>query len=329
MAWNAANTKQPFGKNYNSEINVVTPDGGQRERRGDPSNPTQFAKDYLRPGFNTAQSMFNQGVGFNPYEGNRVANFWGDQNRYFTGLREKMGDTPTYLHRAQGNVRNVAESGGMSAGISDNISKLNARASGEATNPYFKDVLNQQLDDIQNRVNASTSGMGRYGSGAHTGVLTKELGNAASRALNDNYFGEQQLQMGALNSALQGNLSAQGQGLQASALAPSMQQAEIARLNELFKSGSIKQAHEQDIANARRDLHNEKQQAPWERLSAYLSSIGQPGAGSVMPQRAPTQQQPSAVQRGLGGALTGATIGGMFGNPLLGAVGGGALGLFG
>ena len=291
MAWDSSNTQQPLGGGYNPEITAYS--GGKlRTRRGDPSNPTVFAKDYLRPGLNTAQSYLDQGVGFNPYRGNRVAGFSGDQNSYFSGVRKSLGETPGYMQTAQGTVEDMA--------------------SGGATNPYVKDALNQQLDDIQNRVNASTSGMGRYGSGAHTSVLTSELADAASRALNDNYFGEQGLK------------------LNAAALAPQMQSAEIARLREMLQSGSVQQAQEQDKINAARDLFEEQQQAPLQQLDAYMRSIGQPGTGSVMPQQVQqSQPQASAAQRGLGGALTGASIGGLFGQPLLGAAAGGALGLFG
>lgn len=290
MAWNPSNTRQPFGS-YNYSNKSLGPTGGTQNRGGDPSNPSQFATQYLRPGLNMAQSYVNQGVGFNPYTGNRVANFTNNQEKYFDGVHEKLRGTPQYMQRAQNAVGSMAGGG--------------------ATNPYFKDVLNQQLDDVQNRVNASTSGMGRYGSGAHTSVLTQELADASSRALNENYFGEQGLK------------------LQAASMAPAMQQAEITRLNEMLKAGSLQQSQRQDQINAARDLFNEQQQAPWSRLNAYMASIGQPGAGNVMPQQTQSQPQASTAQRALGGAMTGASIGGMFGQPLLGGLAGGALGLFG
>lgn len=329
MAWSGANqSSSPFG-GFDFYGNVRENSGNVQNQQSDPSNPTQFATSYLRPGLNLGLSYLSSGTGFTPYQGNRVAGFTGDQNSYFSGVRGSMGSTPGYMQSAQNTVGNVAGSNGMTSGIQGNIDQLNNVASRGATNPYFKDLLDQQLNDIQNRVNASVSGMGRYGSGAHAGTLTKELGNAASRALNDNYFGEQQLQMGALNSALQGGLSAQGQGLQASALAPTMQQAEMSRLRELLQSGSLQQSQNQDEINAARDLYSETQQAPWERLNAYMGVIGQPQSGGYAPAQQQQQQKASTVQRALGGAMTGASLGGMFGQPLLGGLAGGALGLFG
>lgn len=286
MAWNAQNaTGAKSYMNYS-----VRPDGSRVNHTGlDPSKPDVFAQTYLRPGFDAAQSYFNQGIGGGVYDGQRVAGFTPQQNSYFSGVNQSLGQTPGYMQNAQNTVSDMAGGG--------------------ATNPYFQNSLNQQLDDIQNRVNASTSGMGRYGSGAHTSVLTSELSDAASRALNDNYFGEQGLK------------------LNAAALAPQMQNAEITRLRELLQSGSLQQSQRQDELNAARDLFNEKEQAPWNQLSRYMSSLQ--GGGTVMPQQQQQQPQASAAQRGLGGALTGASIGGMFGQPLLGAAAGGALGLFG
>ena len=57
-------------------------------------------------------------------------------------------------------------------------------------NPYLTQMLDQSGMDTANRVNQQFSGAGRYGSGAHTGALTREIGNQRNAALMQNYNNE-------------------------------------------------------------------------------------------------------------------------------------------
>lgn len=409
--------------------NVVGANGTPYTSSGDPSQASAFATQWLRPGLNAALSYFNQGVGFNPYTGDRVAGFTPDQEAYFSGVRQSMGQTPGYMQSATDAVGNVTAAGGMAPGMAGNLGTLDAistgansittggqyqgqannpldplqqgaasfyqgaqqgfgpsyseqnlaeAARGGGANPYFQDQLANQLDQVQSRINAQMSGAGRYGSGSYGDAMARGLGATATDALSRNYEFEagrqlqanqlmdQQRQQGIANQftgaagaanlgqnafanrmaalqgltgvqgqnianqgsaaaqGMQGRLSAQQDQLRAAALAPTLQQGEIQRLNQLLSSGAIQQSQGQDEINAARDLWNETQQGPWNRLNQYMSTIGQPQAGSVGPQNTP--QGPSTAQSILGGGLAGATVGNMFGMPLLGAVGGGILG---
>lgn len=273
---------------------------------------------YAAPGYNKAKSLWESGSGSGVYDGNRVAGFTDQQNNYFNQVGQNFGSTPGYLQNAMNQTGQVASTGGMSQGIQGSLNQLNQIATQGAENPYYKDALGQQLDDIQNRVNASMSGAGRYGSGAHTNVLTDQLSDAATRALNDNWQFNQNLKMAALNSGLQGGLSAQSQGLQAASLTPSLMQGDITRMNELLKSGTYQQSQAQDEINAARDLFNENQQTDWSQLSKYLGAIGSGPAVSSpqqpVTQYQPQQNKPSTAQTILGGATAGL--------GLLGALGG-------
>ncbi len=62
-------------------------------------------------------------------------------------------------------------------------------------NPYLDSVLQSGATRIADRVNSSMAGAGRYGSGAHTGILTDRLGDYYNRALMDNYNRERGYQM--------------------------------------------------------------------------------------------------------------------------------------
>jgi hypothetical protein len=427
--YNPTNTQRPLG-GIDYSKNIVGQDGTTTAATGDPSNASQFGTGYLRPGLNMAQSYLNQGVGFNPYEGNRVAGFNDLQNQYFGQAGQQFGQQPGYMQSAQSTVGNIAASNGMAPGVQQNLGTLDNIASGQnsittggqyqnvasnpltqgqqgaaqfygqaqqgfgpsyseqnladvarggGANPYFQDQLANQLDDIQNRIGAQFSAAGRYGSASNTDALTRGLGRAATDALSRNYEFEagrqmqanslmdQQRQAGIANrftgaagaanlgqnsiqnrlnalqgvtgtqqqnignqanaaiQGMQGRFNAQQDAMRAAALAPAMQQANITRLNQLMNAGTIQQSQSQDEINAARDLYNEQQQAPLQRLSNYMSTIGQPQSGSIGPQP-PGPQGPSTAQSVLGGVLSGASIGNMFGQPLLGAAAGGIFG---
>ncbi|MCA1298038.1 GumC domain-containing protein [Stappia indica] len=428
-AYQPTNTQTPLGQ-VDYRTNIMGHDGQTFTANSDPSNASQFGQNYLRPGFNMAQSYLNQGVGFNPFEGNRVAGFTPQQQAYFQGVQQQFGSTPGYQQSAENTVGAVAGAGGIAPGMQGDLNTLGQIASGAngittgqqfqnqannpltamqqgagqfyqgaqqgfgpsyseqnladvakggGANPYFQDQLANQLDQVQSRINARMSSAGRYGSGAYGDAMARGLGATATDALSRNYefeagrqmqanqlmdqqrqqdianrftgaagaanLGQNEIQnrmaalqgltgtqqqnianrAGAASQGMQGRLSAQQDALRAAALAPTMQQSQITRLNQLMNSGAIQQSQNQDEINAARDLYNEQQQAPWERLQAYMGTIGQPQSGSIGPQpQAPGG--PSTAQSVLGGGLMGAQLGNAFGMPLLGGLAGGILG---
>lgn len=74
-------------------------------------------------------------------------------------------------------------------GPTASTTNLAAMGRGELRNPdqYLLGALNAADDTITDKVNANAAGAGRYGSGAHTGVLTRELAKARLPILADNY----------------------------------------------------------------------------------------------------------------------------------------------
>lgn len=58
---------------------------------------------------------------------------------------------------------------------------------GMGENPYFEEALSNRLQDVSDRVKSGVSSAGRYGSGAHTDVLTNELGQLSTQALSDQF----------------------------------------------------------------------------------------------------------------------------------------------
>jgi len=94
---------------------------------------------------------------------------------------------------------------GSSEGFATGLGQLQRVASGEYINPnqYLRAALEPAAQDVINRVNGQFTAAGRYGSGAHTGALTRELGNLESQAYLNNYNterGRQDAAAGTLNA---------------------------------------------------------------------------------------------------------------------------------
>lgn len=94
---------------------------------------------------------------------------------------------------------------------------LTGMAEGPNINPFFQQMLDDQLGRVSAETNRAVSGAGRYGSGMHAGVLTDRLGQAATSALGSEWGRAEQQRMAAiqgLEQAQQGRLGLQGSALQ-------------------------------------------------------------------------------------------------------------------
>jgi len=85
-------------------------------------------------------------------------------------------------------------------------------------NPYLDAVLGKTRSSVMDAVNSNFSMAGRYGSGAHTGVMTSELANAENAARMQDY----NTQMGRMD--------------QQAALAPTLSQANYIGLPEVLQT---------------------------------------------------------------------------------------------
>ena len=150
---------------------------------------------------------------------------------------------------------------------------------------------------------------GRLGSGANQEILAKQLADSQNRLFADNFAAERQRQFDATQ------------------LAPQLAQADYDDIGRLGQVGAAREDLEmaklQD-AIARFDF---EQQRPFLKLREYLGTIG----ANVPTTTFSTQPVFRNTGAGLlGGAMTGAKIGGMVSgvSPLAGAIGGGLLGGF-
>ena len=109
--------------------------------------------------------------------------------------------------------KGIIGSGGYNQEQQDALSGIRSTATSPFdinANPAFQQVLQRAQGDAANAVNSSVSGMGRYGSGAHQGVLSREIGDLTSRMVGDEYRNWQGRQDQAQQQLF--NAGQQGQG---------------------------------------------------------------------------------------------------------------------
>ncbi len=188
------------------------------------------------------------------------------------------------------------------------------------------------------------SGAGRYGSGAHTDVMARSLGEAEAPVLAQDYEARQARKMAATQgmqgadtarASLYGGLvDAYGQGLgragQWSQMMPGLDEARFAPAQRMLGVGETYRGLDQQNIDAARQLWNQQQSYPWEQLARESAIIGGAGGLGGTTTSSVSQPQASLGRRLLGGALAGGGLGSGFG-PIgagVGALGGSLAGAF-
>ena len=177
-----------------------------------------------------------------------------------------------------------------------------------ATNPYITNLFNTMADKVTTGVNSNVAQAGRYGSGAHTGVLADSLGDLANKVYADNYNRER---------AVMDSMAMKAPQL------GEMDYSDMAKLQTV--GGAREELSERMLADAVKRWEFE-QKKPYEKLREYQASVGGP-FGTSQSTITPLTKNP--IMGLLGGASTGAGIYEMLGqqgsaNPYL--MGGAMLG---
>ncbi|MCP4410082.1 MAG: hypothetical protein GY807_20525 [Gammaproteobacteria bacterium] len=284
------------------------------------AEPWSAAQPALKLGLKDAQSLYKAGVGGQPYTGSTVVPYAQQSMAGFQDIQDTsagaMGpDNP--FARGFSAVGDIAE-GGYNQYQNQALGNLSRTASGEdvfGANPQFQDLLKQSQDAARNAVNMNASAGGRYGSGAHQGVLAREIGDLTSRMYSDEY----NRQLGRMDRATDGLFNAGQTGvtnqMDATASLPGAFTGQFAPANAMIGVGS----RFEDLAGRTMDDHmrifNETQNLPWDqlgRLNAVAGGAGQYGTTTN------TAQMPR--QNNMFGNIAGGILGA---NSLLGG------GLFG
>lgn len=195
------------------------------------NKPPEWAAPLFKQSASEAQNLYASGAGGNTYTGSTVSGLSGPTMLGINQLAQAGqnwdtdGTRPLYQGIGSAAVSNpfqnalsglASQVGGQGSSAESNLSDY---ASGKlldpASNPYFAPALQNQLDKTAAQVQSQFSGMGRYGSGANTGVLTDTLGGIRTKTFADQFNRNQELQFAAnnmidtarqANQGLQGNL---------------------------------------------------------------------------------------------------------------------------
>ena len=300
------------------------------------SAPWSGAQPALTNLYAQAGTLANEQQGYDPYPGNLQAPV---DPLLAYGLaqqgaiaQENFGGSPGVM-AARGLGTNLINSQGMTpqlTGVAGNLQGLFDQASGQQ-NPYLLATIAANNRQIADKVNSSVSGAGRYGSGAHTDVLSRSLAESADPILAQDYTQRQQQALqtaGSLANLYQSGLDTAGKWGQ---LMPTLDQAQYAGAQQMQDIGNFYQGRaNQDIAN-QVAVWNAQQAKQWENLQRYAGILSGAGGLGGTKVTTTTPAAPSLLQSVGGGALTGAGLGSIFGAPGagIGAVGGGLLGLLG
>ncbi len=238
------------------------------------NTPWSEAQPYLTGAMSQANQLQQSGTGFNPYPGQMVADMSSQTQGALSGI-QNMAQQPDQLLQSAGQ------------GLQQYASGANVNGG----SPQFNAALNYQSGQMTDDINRGFSMGGRYGSGAHVGVLGDTVGNFRNQALQGEMARQQGLQM------------------QAIGMAPGMSQAQYQPMMNLLGAGQMYDQHAQAGIDANMANFETGQMADWNRLNAANQIYGP--YGQMFGTQAQTGRRGLPVLRaaaGIGASLLGARI---------------------
>ncbi len=154
-----------------------------------------------------------------------------------------------------GTMRALQGSPVMGAANQNLMNTLQGNYLSPYANPFLNATFNQMADQVSSRVNQQASQLGRSGSGAHLGTLSRELGGLANEIYGQNYQSERDRQ------------------LQSLGMAPQFAEQDYADVDRLLGFGAQRQGQAQQELGALMDLYSEREQLPYQNVSNFLNLI--------------------------------------------------------
>ncbi|MBA9082665.1 MULTISPECIES: tail fiber domain-containing protein [Bartonella] len=240
--------------------------------------PPVWSQGILQQASSDALDLYNQGIGGNVYEGDRhaglsdatlnaIQGLGNAANQFNNPTINQLLNSPT---QSQQNLSNMASGGWI------------------GNNSKFNDALDNALSKTSDAVNQSMAGAGRYGSGAHTGVLTDELGALATNAAAQQYNQDVLNMMNAnqmIDKATQNQINA----------ANNFYQGQSNAQSNALKGGMVQDANNQHALDVEREKWMEQDNQAWNRLEQLLK-VGTTAAGNYGTQTGQSVTVPSVTK---------------------------------
>jgi hypothetical protein len=298
--------------------------GSKQQTQSTSSEPWKPAQPALKYATNQALDLTKKGVGGNTWGGSTVVPFNWRTEEGMKGMNRAATGAQGDMNASFDRIASQAQNGGLNALQQQQVDRLQGQADGSMlfNNPNVQKMIDMNARDIGGASNLMASAAGRYGSGGHQNVTQRNVGDMATKVRADDYGRERQYMQDAIGSLF--NAGQQGQENQImnnQALQGAYQGMMMPGQTMMDVGGQYEDLATRKL-NDKIRLFEGKDNAEWNRLG-MLNAIAS-GAGSMGGTGQTTAQGPSRMMSGLGGALGGYS---MFGP--LGALGGGALGMFG
>jgi hypothetical protein len=261
------------------------------------SEPWGAAQPHLGSTLAGAADLYGRGVGGGVFKGSTVVPY-SRQTTHAQDLDEELAyslvsPTKSYL----GEATNLAMDGGLNTLQQGAIDRLTPMADGKMLtgNPYAEDIIKLNARDMGDAINLSSSGAGRYGSGAHQELLAQNIGDMASKARFDNFNTERGYQQDAIGSLFNaGQQQRDNIGTAGSVLSNAMEMRNMPSNLLRGVGAEMEDLYGRNI-NDRLRIFDAEQNAPWEQLGRYNAIAT--GAGQMGGTTQGTAQMPG---RGFG-----------------------------
>ena len=300
------------------------------------SEPWSQSQPYLRDIFSQAQNQYRQGQEYFP--GSTVVPYSPDTVQGMSGLREQFQNQPIGLDTATSAVTGIAGQGGQNnpfmgkieaAGNRQNTAGngvLNDFANTNQSNPYLDQMYNKAAEGTRDNVNSIFSQSGRYGSGAHQGVMGDTMNNlgtqiyggayendanrrfGAAEALGSREAGDINRQFTSANSQAGLGQASNAQAMQASGMLPGLNSyAQSGNQGLVGLGGALENKAGEQVQDSM-NRWNFGQNAGWDQLNRY-NGVVQPiaGLGGTSTSTQPSQG-PSTLQTAAGLGMTAASL---------------------
>lgn len=254
------------------------------------NTPYKAAQPLLDKGMGDALKQYNAGGLVKPNTMSTVVPY-SQQTTQGMGALQGLANDNIGGNGLSGQLQGIINNGGYNADQQTALEGIRNTATGSFdinADPGFQQVF----DKTQNAVNQNAASMGRYASGTHEGVMTRELGDLGARQYQDFQNRKDNAQQQLFNAGQT------GQGNMVSAF-----DAAQAPSNVLMGLGSMNEDLYGRTLNDQLRIANESQNAPLANIQALLAAANGAGGYSTGTQ---TAQGPSNTFSNIAGAGLGA-----------------------
>ena len=289
------------------------------------TSPWQPIADQLRFAYQEARRLYDRG-GPAYYPGQTYVGFAPQTAAALSATQARAQAGSPLTAAAQGAVQRLLGPAAATANPAYAYVQAGARGDHLGANPHLDAIYARAAHQVRDQVNAQFGGAGRVGSGAHADVVARNLGDLASGLYGQAYESERDRQLRSQELLAQLGQQATQAQLDAAQAAPQLAAADYADLDRLLGVG---QAHEAQSAAALQDRvqrHNFAQTAEAQRLAQFMALL----TGTNYATTRTTAPEPGRADSILGGIRAGVGVAGDLKlDPLIAAIGGGLIGLFG